>query len=87
MAKLLGALLFCTALAVAVIVRGEESTRAGHDQKPREISRRHAKEYINSWAVKVRGGRKAADEVAQRNGFDNMGQVDAILIASMCRHF
>ena len=78
MAKLLGALLFYTALTVAVKAIGEEDNRAGHDPKLREVSRSNVKGYINSWAVKVRGGRKAADKVAQRNGFDIMGQVDAI---------
>lgn len=31
--------------------------------------------YTNSWAVEVTGGRAAADEVARRHGFLNMGQV------------
>ena len=39
--------------------------------------RRHAKEYINSWAVEIRGGWEHADEVARRNGFENLGKVNA----------
>lgn len=31
--------------------------------------------FTNSWAVEVRGGAKAADEVAQKHGFRNHGQV------------
>ena len=31
--------------------------------------------YINSWAVKIRGGSAVADIVARQNGFDNLGLV------------
>ena len=37
--------------------------------------RRHSKEYVNSWAVEIRGGKLHADEVAHRNGFENLGEV------------
>ena len=39
-------------------------------------TRRHSKEYVNSWAVEIRGGKLHADEVARRNGFENLGEVD-----------
>ena len=31
--------------------------------------------YTNSWAVEIRGGAKAADQLAQSHGFLNLGQV------------
>ena len=31
--------------------------------------------YTNSWAVEVRGGTEAADQLAQSHGFLNLGQV------------
>ena len=32
-------------------------------------------EYSNVWAVEVPGGRSAADDLAQKHGFTNKGQV------------
>ena len=69
MARLLNALLVCAALSVTVKGAGNRNILAGHG---------HSKEYINSWAVEVRGGRIHADEVARRNGFENHGEVNAI---------
>ena len=62
MARLLSALLVCAVLSVTV--KGYIPASHGH-----------SKEYINSWAVEVYGGRIHADEVARRNGFENHGEV------------
>lgn len=35
----------------------------------------NSEEYINSWAVEIKGGEKVADRVARRNGFRNLGRV------------
>ena len=34
--------------------------------------------YMNSWAVEVRGGTSAANEMALKHGFRNRGQVSAL---------
>ena len=34
--------------------------------------------YSNSWAVEIRGGPEAADEMAQKHGFVNHGQVSFV---------
>ena len=79
MERLLSALLVCAALFIAV--KGADS-QTGHGQ----TLRRHLKEYINSWAVEVRGGRIHADEVARRNGFENHGEVNATYYPSIYSH-
>lgn len=38
--------------------------------------------YMNSWAVEVRGGASAANEVALKHGFTNLGQVKLLWLAS-----
>lgn len=38
--------------------------------------------YMNSWAVEVRGGASAANEVALKHGFTNLGQVQLLWLAS-----
>ena len=39
-------------------------------------------DYINSWAVKITGGESAAERVANRYGFYNLGLVSAVSEAS-----
>ena len=41
--------------------------------------------YLNSWAVKITGGTKAADKVARRYGFDNLGLVGLLYIVTLVR--
>lgn len=81
MARLLSALLVCAGLFIAVRGTGKKNI---HGQ---------TQEYINSWAVEVRGGRIHADEVARRNGFENHGEVNVTYyqyiqsshVAHLCR--
>ena len=40
--------------------------------------------YTNSWAVEVRGGPKAADELAKKHGFENRGQVRKLVDRTKC---
>lgn len=39
--------------------------------------------FSNSWAVEVRGGQGAADELAKKHGFVNKGQVRLVVLFVM----
>ncbi len=45
------------------------------------LSGGEARAYINSWAVAVEGGAEAADQLAAKYGFANLGQVTLYLYA------
>ena len=40
----------------------------------------HGAHYVNSWAVKIRGGSGTADIVAQHNEYENLGLVCQIYV-------
>ncbi|XP_034048082.1 proprotein convertase subtilisin/kexin type 5 [Thalassophryne amazonica] len=46
----------------------------------------HAEMYTQYWAVRVRGGREAADRVAEKYGFTNMGQIGELKNYYSFRH-
>ena len=83
MARLLGAVLVCAALSVVFIAPPRVEGTAGRahfvgrrQTRDESHSKIHSKkEYINSWAVEIRGGARRADEVARRHGFKNLGEV------------
>ena len=56
-------------LALCVLPRGTTSEEEGGRRLPK------GEFYTNSWAVEVAGGPAAADSVARRHGFLNLGQV------------
>ena len=35
--------------------------------------------YTNSWAVEITGGDEVANRIAEKHGFNNMGQVSMVL--------
>ena len=45
------------------------------------LSGGEARAYTNSWAVAVEGGAEAADQLAAKYGFANLGQVTLYLYA------
>ena len=76
MARLLGAILASLALFFAVVhVQGLSVKDWGIEPVGQPSERSHRSTYINSWAVKIKGGERVADKVARRYGFHNLGLV------------
>ena len=44
------------------------------------LSGGEARAYTNSWAVAVEGGAEAADQLAAKHGFTNLGMVSSFIL-------
>ena len=65
-------LLICLALSVFIVQAAKLDLNLQDDRHCKDM---FCHTFINSWAVKIRGGPLAADIVAARNGFSNLGLV------------
>ena len=70
MARLL--IILSVALYITVIVQA--MFRHEPEDKPKR-NIHHRAHYVNSWAVKIRGGSATADIVARQNEYENLGLV------------
>ena len=74
----MGVLIVILVVAIAIATesvgaRQFTASNSWPEDSQKEI--RHLDVNINSWAVKIRGGRGVADAVAHRHGYDNLGLV------------
>ena len=72
--------LVAVALLASAVSAAVEKTATSAEDLDRNRERSQRVRYTSSWAVEItEGGDKAADVVARRHGYRNLGKVDIIL--------